>query len=221
MKRPLEAAVLAFGLLIAHAAAAEGDASTRHAPLLDGGKDRIVRSAFVPSKLLPQGEVLLIRRGDAAVVQTVLYSRYLKRVVADIRGKERAIWTPEREGHADSVRYVEALLAAADGVERRAREGNPRGDRRRKLLIEFILSGKAALMALFEPEIEEREGHYRVTAKRPIAVLELSRTYVRGNIYEIAWDALGMTRKESKAVLDPMLPPETAGEEPQSEPKVK
>lgn len=205
MKTPLAAAVLAIDLLVAQTLGAQGDASARNAPFLDGKNDRIVRSAFVPSRPLPQGEVLLLRRGDAVVMQTVLFSRYLDRVVAEIRRKEQAHWPPGRQGHADSERYLDALASARDGIRRDAGQDRP-GRQRQKLLIEFILSRRAALLALFEPDIEEKDGHYRVTAKRPITVLELSPLYVRGNIYEIAWDALRMRREESEALLEPMLP---------------
>jgi hypothetical protein len=40
---------------------------------------------------------------------------------------------------------------------------------------------------------------------------------VRGNIYEIAWDALGLDRKESRDLLEPMLPPESPVEAGSSE----
>jgi hypothetical protein len=215
MKRPVAAAVLALGLLFAGAGRAEGQAAKRHAPLLDGGKDRIVRSAFVPAEGQPQGEVHLIRRGDAVVMQTVLYSKFMKRVVAEIRNKERPLWPATRKGHADSLRYLDALMKADARIRQRPRRGETGGERRRKLLIEFILSEKAALVAFFEPEIKVEEGHYRVTAKRPITVLELSRAYVRGDIYEIAWDALTLTREESEKLLEPMLPPEPAGKDPE------
>ncbi len=46
---------------------------------------------------------------------------------------------------------------------------------------------------------------------------ELSRAYVRGDIYEITWDALGLSKKESKKLLEPMLPSEPAGKEAQPE----
>jgi hypothetical protein len=214
MKRSIAAAVLVLGLLIANAGQGEGKASTRFTPLLDGAEDRIVRSEFVPSEALQQGEVRLIRRGGAVVMQTVLYTRFLKRVVAEIRRKDLAVWPETREGHADSLRYIDALMEASSRILQRYEQRENRGDRHLKLLIEFILSERAALVALYEPELEKAEGHYRIAAKHPIAVLELSRAYVRGDIYEIAWDALKLTRKESVRLLEPMLPAERAGDSP-------
>lgn len=199
------AATVALVVLTGLAAAAEAGRT----PAPGGVRDEVVLAAFVPSADQPQGEVRLVRRGDAAVMQTVLYSRYLKRVVAEIRRKELASWPPSREGHEDARRYIQAVLEARERIQRRFRERADRGDRRQKMLIEFILSGTASLVTISEPELEEVNGHMRVVSKRPIAALELSRTYVRGDIYEIARDALSLGRKEAKDVLEPLLPPES------------
>jgi len=104
---------------------------------------------------------------------------------------------------------IDAITTAQQRIQERYRQREDRGDRRQKMLIEFILSGKASIVAISEPELDEKSGHIRVTSRRSIAILELSRTYVRGNIYEIAWDALRLDRKESRKLLEPMLPPES------------
>ncbi len=184
---------------------------TGAARLFDDTGDTIVRSAFVPSEDRQQGEVRLIRRDGAAVMQTVLYTTILKRVVAEIRMKELASWPPDREGHADALRYIAALGEARDRIQDRFAKRGSGGDRRRTMLIEFILSGEASLVTIAEPRLEEANGHMRVVSRRPIAVLDLSRTYVRGDIYEIARDALKLGGKESKGILEPLLPPESAG----------
>lgn len=203
------AAALALLLLASHPAGAARDEPATPPGPPGGGRDEIVRAAFVPSEDQPQGEVRLIRRGHAAVMQTVLYSRYLKRVVAEIRKKELASWPPSREGHDDARRYIEAVLAARELVQRRFGERADRGDRRQNMLIEFILSGTASRVTISEPELEEANGRMRVVARHPIATLELSRTYVRGDFYEIARDALKLGRREARDILEPLLPPES------------
>ncbi len=140
-------------------------------------------------------------------MQTVLYTRILKRVVAQIRRKELALWPADRAGRDDAVRYIAALGEARDRIL-----GSPGGRGRRTMLIEFILSGDASLVAIAEPRLEEADGHVRVVSKRPIAVLDLSRRYVRGDIYEIAQDALGLAKREAREVLVPLLPPDTAAD---------
>jgi hypothetical protein len=215
--RGLAMAALIVAAIVVPSGGADGKAQAARARLLDGSRDEVVRAEFVPSAEQPVGEVRLARRGHAVVMQTVLYTKFLKRVVAEIRKKEEAAWPRDRQGHDDAVKYVDALLAAQRGIEERFRRREERGDRRQKMLIEFILSGRASIVAIAEPGLSEEGGRMRVVSRRPIAVLELSRGYVRGNIYEIAWDALGLDRKESWDLLEPMLPPESPAEAEPSE----
>ena len=44
----------------------------------------------------------LIRRGEGVVVQVLLYSKLLKRVIGAIDIKEQTLWPQEQEGHIDS-----------------------------------------------------------------------------------------------------------------------
>ena len=205
----MRAAVLVLAVLYGSAWAADGKAETAYAHLLDDKRDEIIRSEFVPTEEQSVGEVRLIRRGQAVVMQTVLHTALLKRVVAEIRKKELTSWPPERKGHSDAQEYIDAITTAQQRIQERYRQREDRGDRRQKMLIEFILSGRASIVAISEPELEEKSGHMRVISRRSIAILVLSRTYVRGGIYEIAWDALRLDRKESRKLLEPMLPPES------------
>ncbi len=202
-------AVLILGVFSLPAVAAKGTPQADYARLLDGSRDEIVRSEFVPSGEQPVGEVRLVRRGPAVVMQTVLYTTLLKRVVAEIRKKDLADWPASRHGHDDAMKYIEAIRSAQAGIQERFRRGEHRGERRQTMLIEFILSGNTSFVAIAEPSLAEAGGHMRVVSRRQIAVLPLSRAYVRGNIYEIARDALKLDRKRSRDLLEPMLPPES------------
>lgn len=76
---------------------------------------------------------------------------------------------------------------------------NPSGVER--LLTRLLTRGRPAFLAAI----------VLVTAGlAPIAVLDLSRAYVRRDIYEIARDALKLGPNESKEVLEPLLPPESS-----------
>jgi hypothetical protein len=175
--------------------------------LLDASRDEVVRSATVPSALFPQAEVRLIRRGGSAVMQTVIVSRLLKRVVGQIRKKETSFWPPERKGHEDAARYVDAMERSYRTVEGRFRKKGIRGDRRRKMLIEFILSWETAIVAFLDPDIEGDFGGFRIGRRDILEILPLSRHYVRGNMHEIAMDSLGLSRREAERTLKPLLPP--------------
>lgn len=210
-------AALILAAIAAPAGAAEGKPPAAWARLLDGSRDVVVRAGFVPSEEQPVGDVRLVRRGSAVVMQTVLYTKFLKRVVAEIRKKEMTAWPPGRPGHDDARKYVDALQSAQAGIQERFRGREDRGDRSQRMLIEFILSGDASIVAIAEPALVEKGGRMRVASRRQIAVLPLSRAYVRGNIYEIAWDALKLTREDSWSLLEPMLPPESPAESAPSE----
>ena len=103
-----------------------------------------------------------------------------------------------------------AFLEARKRIQENFAKRPNRADRRQTMLIEFIVSDDASLVTIAEPGLEEANGHVRVVSRRPIAVLDLSRAYVRRDIYEIARDALKLGPNESKKVLEPLLPPESS-----------
>jgi hypothetical protein len=173
-----------------------------HAP---GDAGRVVNRAYVPSPERRVGEVRLIERGGAVVVQTLLYSKVLKRVVAEIRAKEERNWPPERDGHADMQRYVAALEAARQEIWRRLPKDRT-ADRPQRLLIEFVAGDRAAEVALAEFDFVERHGAVEITARRPLATLDLSAPYVRRNMRLILQDAFG--RPADEIAPAGMLPPE-------------
>lgn len=194
-------------------ALAAGDTPEKYARLLDRERDTVVRRDFVPNKTFTQGEVRLIRRDGAAVMQTVLYSSFLKYVVGEIGKKESSSWPPGREGHDDSVKYIDAVRNAQSRIEDRFKKRTDRRDGRRKMLIEFILTDKESIVAICEPELSEGKGDLRIVSAVPMTFLDLSRRYVTGNFYEIAKDALKLSAAEAKALLDPMLPREQGAKE--------
>lgn len=194
-------------------ALAAGDPLEKYARLLDRERDEIVRKDFVPNKTLTQGEVRLIRRDGAAVMQTVLYSSFMERVVGEIGKKESSLWPPGRDGHEDSAKYIDAVRNARNLIEDRSRKRAGNRDRRRKMLIEFILTDKESIVAICEPDLVEKKGEVRIVSAVPITFLNLSRNYVTGNFYEIAKDALKLSDAEAKTLLDPMLPRGRGGKE--------
>ncbi len=198
-------AILAAAFLLAATPSAGGGGDI--SLLLDASRDEIVRRATVPTPLFPQAEVRFIRRDRSVVAQTVIVSSLLKRVVAEIRGKESSVWTPGRAGHEDSDRYIGALDRAYREAEKRFRERNAGDDRRRSLLIEFILSEKHSLVAILDPEVRGNFGNLRVTERRILEILPLSRRYVWENMHEIGIDSLGWSRREAGEVLNALLPP--------------
>jgi hypothetical protein len=190
-------ALLALALLAcAGAAAAEDGVPARLAPWLDPRADRVLHRAAVPSAERKLGEVRILARGRATVVQTLLYSKLLSRAVAEIRRKELANWP----GDPDALRYVEALERAQQTIFRRLPAG-PQADRRQKLWIEFVLAPDAAGVALGDFELEAPGGELRVVRRAALAVLEPSRSYVERNQRLIVADAYRVEGAEAERLL--------------------
>jgi len=179
--------------------------------LLDRSRDRILLRAPITSRGRTHGEVRLIERGAARVVQTLLYSKVLRRVLAAIRERERANWSTEREGHEASARYL-AALERAEQSTRPAPDAqrSATADRRRALLIEFAVSDTREGVALLEPELGEADGALSIQRARLIEALELPRQFIRENMRLIAEEHLATQPDVLARMLAP--PGSTAGE---------
>jgi len=147
--------------------------------LLDGSADEIVRQAFIPSADRVHGELRLVKRGDAWVMQTLIYSARLRRGVQRIEKKELYYWPPGSPGYDDSVRYLEDLeTARARVLEEFAVSQQGRGDPRQKMLIELILAPRASGFAFYSVSLDESGERVAISAKTSIAVRSASRAYV-------------------------------------------
>ena len=190
-------------LVWAASAGAEPPAPPCHDARLDARSDEVVARSYVPSEARRVGEVRLIRRSDANVVQTLLYTKVLSRVVGEIRKKELANW-PDGPGRADALRYVGALEAVRERVFRELSKREPKSDRRQKVWIEFLVAPRTALVAIGRFEMETRDGEVRVVEREPIVVLEPSREYVVRNMRLIAADSFRVEGEALRALLAPL-----------------
>jgi hypothetical protein len=146
--------------------------------------------------------VRILQRGEARVVQTLLYTKILKRVVGTICGKEEQAWPRQRPGSEDSRRYVEALRQARAEIEERRKPGAPGEERLQALVIEFVLDGREARIGLYEPTYGGEGGELVVRERRPIAEWPAARRYVAENMLEIVRDAFALDPASAAAWLD-------------------
>ena len=79
------------------------------APAHQKPADEIIERASIRARGRSHGEVRLVRRGPALVLQTLLVTRNLARVATQIRDNEAANWPEGSWGHAESRRYRDAL----------------------------------------------------------------------------------------------------------------
>ena len=159
-------------------------------PAFDASTDRVVKWKIVPNDARHQGEVRLVARGDAVVVQTLLATKVLKRVVAEIRKKEERNWPVGAPGHDDMVRYVDAVSAVAEQLE----AAHP--DERQRLLIEFVATTDGGGIVVGEFEGEEAGGAIRPTSARTIATPAVGRDYLLRNMRLILADAFELDESE-------------------------
>jgi hypothetical protein len=198
-------ALAATFLLAVSAQAEQASLARRYAELLDPAADRIVQRARVPSTEQPQGEVRLIARGGALVMQTALSSKVLRHVAAAISEKEESAWPEERDGFVDSRRYGETLSKAVEAVRRDCR-AHPRPGRRQQLLIEFVAAGSSALYAIYLPELNEGVEGLEIAGRRLLFIEAASPLYVRGNLLEIAMDSFHLERAEAEQMISALAP---------------
>jgi len=178
----------------------------RYARQLEWSEDLILQRVIVPSAEQPQGEVQLIRRRDLLVVQTLLSSRILKRVVAAIDAKEGRSWPEAREGHTESSHYREELFRATEKSWHAFRERSDRNQDHQTLAIEFILGPKHALIALSLPQLTEDDGKLLLINKQPLQAWRGTEDYVRENIFEIIKNSFHLDNTATEELLKPLWP---------------
>lgn len=160
-------------------------------PALDPTLDRVHARHVVPNAVRRQGEVRLVERGEATVVQTLLATRVLARAVAEIRKKEERNWPPDRPGHEDAHRYVAALETATGTLEAAAGDD----DRRLHLLIEFVATADGGGVTIGEwvPDPDDED---EPLSARPIATVAVGRDYLLRNMRLILADAFDVDESE-------------------------
>jgi hypothetical protein len=171
-------------LLLTLLAASPPVVPPRLAPWLDAGQDHVVQRTFVPDPSQRVGEVRILRRGDATVVETLIYSKVGSRVVGEIRKKELANWP----GSPDVAAYLDALSQVQQTVERRLPTDRA-ADRRQKIWIDFVVAPAAAFIAIGAFESTLEGGEVKVVSREPLALVQPSREYVERNQRLIAADS--------------------------------
>jgi len=171
-----------------------------------GDKEVLIRRAPVPADPPYQGEVRLLRRDSALVVQTLLNSKVMQRVVGAIQKKELQNWPQGREGSIDSRRYSEELVLAFQTVRDRAKERQKAGERGRhlQLMIEFVLEEPRGYVALYLPTLTQEDDRLVVQKKELLKKLPLSRDYLRKDMQLIIQDSFQLEPDKAIELLQPM-----------------
>jgi hypothetical protein len=163
--------------------------------LLDAAADRLQAKVVIPEPARKVGEVRLLSRAGAVVVQTLLSTKLLARVIGEIRKKEEANWPAAAAGRDDAVAYLEALEAVRAAVERRS-PAVDWADRRRRLLIEFVAdaAGQAVLLGTFTTASGTTD--LTPASREVLGTLTPSRAYVLRNMRLILSDSFKIPEAE-------------------------
>jgi hypothetical protein len=155
--------------------------------------EEVLARTPVPNAESPVGEVRLLHRGDATIVQTLLVTRLLPRVTAEIRLKEERNWPSGAEGHDDMLAYVAALSSAEEHLRASLPAADARNladaDRRLRLVIEFAASPTSAGVEIAEFASAAEARPYDVTGRRTLATPAVGRAYVLRNMRLILADS--------------------------------
>lgn len=166
-----------------------------------GASELLIRRAPVPAEPPYQGEVRLLRRGSAQVVQTLLRTKVMNHVIAAIQKKELRDWPQEREGSADSRRYTEELVQAYHAVRIRAKDRQDVGDRHLQLMIEFVKEEERCYVALYAPTLTQEGDRLVPQKKELLKKLPLSGNYVQKNMQLILQDSFKLNAGKAKELL--------------------
>ena len=167
--------------------------------MIDLTGDVIVDRVPVPSADRPQGEVRIVRRNGRLVVQTLLKTKVLKRVIGAIADKERRGWPEGASGYADARRYLAALETFQQAALAQRDAAGPDADRHVNALIEFIDAPERPFVAIGSAEIDGAKNEMRLVGRAAPVIIELSAEYVRRNMRLIVADAFHVTPEEASA----------------------
>ena len=162
--------------------------------------DRVVKRTDVPDATRKVGEVRLVQRGDAIVVQTLLATKVMSRVLSEIRKKETTNWPAGQPVHEDMERYLAAIERNAEAL--RAERDAQAGDRRMRLAIELVATKDAEGLVLATFGGGETGGYLAPTERRVLETVTLGRPYVVRNMRLILADSFHV----SEADVDQLAP---------------
>lgn len=168
------------------------------------GAEVVIQHTPVPKEPPHQGEVRVVRRGSTQVVQTLLYSKVMIRVVGAIERKESSAWPKGEDGSQDSRRYVAELRQAYQTVKQRAREKQKAEGKKERFLqlgIEFVLDKDNSYVALYLPALTRDEERLELHGQELLKKLPLSRHYVQKNMQLIVQDSFEVDAGAAASLL--------------------
>jgi hypothetical protein len=124
--------------------------------------------AFLPSSNNVHGEVRLLKRGDTACMQTLLYSKYLRRGLHEMAKQERLAWPDGWPCCEFSSNYLAAVDSGKRAVLGQAEPDTNAAPEINRMLIEFSFSPTGTWYTVGDLELDGPPEARRVTTTRVI-----------------------------------------------------
>lgn len=172
--------------------------------------------AFVPSSNSVHGEVRLLKRGDTACMQTLLYSKYLRRGLHEMARQERQAWPDDWPCCEVSSNYLADLAAVKAEVLGSAAGSSSETTTPARMLIEFSFSPTGAFFAVGDMELEGAPDALAVVKPRLARRQAAHPYYVSRAMHIMGERGFGLPPGELDALLEkagwqpvamPELPP--------------
>jgi hypothetical protein len=166
------------------------------------GRGRLVAHAFVRAQGAVHGEVSILRAAESETVETLLYSRVLKRVVAEIALRESKAWPVGQPGAEESRAYIDALDRAQKKVWWLTANKPQSRDRVQEMAIDFTVGEESAKVALFA--VRTRDGdddRRRVVERDLLETLSVNRDYALRNQRLIVASTFEVDERQAAALL--------------------
>ncbi|MCX8071295.1 MAG: hypothetical protein N3C12_02420 [Candidatus Binatia bacterium] len=163
--------------------------------------ERIVHRCPIVAADATIGEVRLLLRNGSTVVQTLLQTVLMKRVVAEIRKKEESNWPAERPGANSARHYVSALERVQQRLWRQ-RTRNTRGPNPpQRLAIEFVSGPGGSWVELATFTAQGNPPNFEIETLTPLERLSLEPAYIAENLRLILLDACHLDRPRLDELL--------------------
>ena len=181
--------------------------ATLGAALRAGAEEPWLARAFLPSSNNVHGEVRLLQRGDTACVQTLLYSKHLRRGLHEMAREEEKAWPDNWPCCEASSNYLVQLRAVRDTV---LGETADNSNDLYRLLIEFSLGPTQACYAIGTMSLEGPAEARLVTQPRLLVSTSAHPYYISRAMALMCEQGFGLSDQDllKKAGWTPVAPPE-------------
>ena len=166
------------------------------------GDEPWLARAFVPSSNSVHGEIRLLKRGDTACMQTLLYSKYLRRGLHEMAKQERQAWPDNWPCCEVSSNYLADLAAVKEEVLGAAAGATNEASAPSRMLIEFCFSPTGTCFAVGDMDLEGSPEALAVVNARLARMREAHPYYVSRAMRMMGERGFGLPPDELDALLE-------------------